>query len=107
MAMGRDGPHSCPGRERACMRVCSMNVNGLSSLGKRKELVECFKSEKVEHYRDTRNPYKRMWSDGLYENEYREREGSVGGNGRRSGMVWSGRRKKRKGKGRMCTPNVS
>ena len=39
MAMGREGPPSCPGREDACLRVESINVNGLSAL-QRRELLE-------------------------------------------------------------------
>ena len=36
---GGEGPPPCPGRKRACLRVSSVNMNGLSVLEKEK-LVE-------------------------------------------------------------------
>ena len=41
MAMGREWPSPCPGRENACLRVGSINVNDQSVL-KRRQLVERF-----------------------------------------------------------------
>ena len=47
MDMGGEGTPLCPGRENACLRVESINVNGLSTL-KRRKLVESFEGGRLD-----------------------------------------------------------
>ena len=48
MAMGGERPSICSGRERACLRVGSVNANGLKALGKRRGYIECFKRGRLD-----------------------------------------------------------
>ena len=48
MAIGREGPLPFHGRERACLRVGSVIVNGLNALGRRRELVENFRRVRLD-----------------------------------------------------------
>ena len=58
--MGGEGPPPFPRREKSCLRVGSVYVNGLNALGKTRELVETFWERKVGCYGNTRNPNKSM-----------------------------------------------
>ena len=68
MAIGGDKPPLYTRRERTCLRVGSVNVNGWSALGNRK-ISSKFWERMVGRYGNTRNPYKVMWSDGRSDGE--------------------------------------
>ena len=82
--VGED-PLLYPGRERACQRLASVNVNGLNVLGERRELVVLVWEKKVGRFGDTRKSYKLIWNDELCDGE---RKLSLGDDGR-SAVVWS------------------
>ena len=65
------GLHLALEGEKACLRVSSINENGLSTLGKRRELFENFGIGRLDAIgiQKRKKTYRRMWSNGHCDEE--------------------------------------